>query len=85
MNADGFSWILLGLPHQGSTSAGIDAVTTGYQDEWLYTGCLQLSSALTYQLSYYLKSSDLTSPTLMDVSIGNNNFRLVFPYGCYYF
>ncbi len=69
-NNDGISWAILGTPHQGKNSAGLNAGAA--YDDWLFTGCLNLSAGLNYTLGFYLKSSGLTSPTLISTSIGTS-------------
>lgn len=69
-NLDGAAWALINTYNQSGNSCLRKPGSAATDDDWAFTGCIDLTGGQTYALTYYYKNFELTAPCSLEVYYG---------------
>lgn len=71
VNADGVSWAIATTLSYSGTQCLRKAGSGSFDDDWVWTGCVDLQAGTTYSLSYWYRQFDLTAPCSLEVFVAS--------------
>lgn len=70
-NGDGTTWAIANTLSYSGTQCLRKAGSGSYDDDWVWTGCVDLQAGTTYNLNYWFRQFDFTAPCSLEVFVAS--------------